>query len=134
MHTVQVVTSSNQPSSNDLHKQYIYIYIYITPWDKDLPQKRVCSQQVRKSPHFVETKGLSPCPQQPNTCPYSEPAECSPCLPIIVFSDLLKCYPLIYACVFQMVSSFQVSPPKPLLHVSSHPCMLHAPPISFSLP
>ena len=69
--------------------------------------------------------------------------KCSPPLPILsqsepvnasqipLFKDLFKYYPSIYAWVLQVFSFPQVSPPKPCIHLSSPPYLLHAPPNSF---
>ena len=38
------------------------------------------------------------------TCPYPQPDQSSSCLPIKLLADLFKCYPPIYAQVFQVVS------------------------------
>ena len=45
--------------------------------------------------------------------------------PIQLPEDPFYCYPPIYTLVFQVVSTPQVSPPKPCMHLSSPPYMLY---------
>ena len=78
----------------------------------------------------MEPEGSSPHSQVPATCPYPEPARSSP-YPYIPFPEDPAQYPSIYALVSQVVSFPQVSPPKPCIHLSSPPYVLHAPSISF---
>ena len=56
-------------------------------------------------------KGSLPRLQEPATCPYSEPDQSSPYPHIPFPEDPFEYYLLIYACVFQVVSFPQVSPP-----------------------
>jgi hypothetical protein len=64
--------------------------------------------------------------QVPTTCPYPKPDQSSPCPPITLPEDPSKCYPPIYAWVFQVVSFPQVSPSNTLSTT-----LPHVPPISF---
>jgi hypothetical protein len=75
---------------------------------------------------------LLPNSKQLATWPYPEPDKSSPC-PIPFFEDLFQYYSSIYACIFQVVSFTQMFQPKPCLHLSSSPYVLHALPISFFL-
>jgi hypothetical protein len=63
-----------------------FLVCILTPWSRVLPEKLTVSQLVKKypSPHFMDTEGPLPCPQQPVTCPYSEPNESSPRYPIVL--------------------------------------------------
>ena len=57
-----------------------------------------------------ELEGSLPHSQQPATCPYSEPDKSSPRPPpVLLHEDSFQYYPLIYACVFYVVSFPQVS-------------------------
>jgi hypothetical protein len=69
--------------------------------------------------------------QTPVTCPSPEPNQSSPCLPIPILEDILQYYNPIYALVSQVVPFPQVSPPKPCIHLSYLPYMLHSTSISF---
>jgi hypothetical protein len=69
--------------------------------------------------------------QVPETCPYPVPARSSPYPYIPLPEDPFKYYPPIYAWVFQVVSFPQVTPPKPSMHFSPPPYMLHALPFPF---
>ena len=48
--------------------------------------------------------------------------------PILPPEDPFYYYPSIYTLVFQVVSFPQISPPKPCIHLSCPPYVLHAPP------
>ena len=67
--------------------------------------------------------------QVPDTCPYPEPVQSSPC-PQSHFMTIFffKYCPPTYAWVFKFVYFPQVSPPKFSIHLSSLPYVLHAPP------
>ena len=64
-------------------------------------------------------EGSLPHSQLPATCPFPEPDQSSPCLPIPLPKDPSYYCPPIYAWVFQVVSFPHVSPPKPCMHLSS---------------
>ena len=55
--------------------------------------------------------------QVPTTFPYPEPVWSSPYPHIQLPEDPSKYYPPIYACVSQVVSFSQVSPPKPIINI-----------------
>jgi hypothetical protein len=65
--------------------------------------------------------------------------KCPPPVPFLVRAPTptswrsILIYPPIYVWVSQVVSFLQVSLPKPCIHLSSPPYMLHAPPISVFL-
>jgi hypothetical protein len=80
----------------------------------------------------METKSPLPHSQEPATCPYLDPDQSSPCSPSHFLKMHFNIIPNYYQ-VFQVVSFHQVSPPKPGVHLSSTPCVLHAPFISCSL-
>jgi len=88
------------------------------------------SQLVKKLPAFYGTFSL-PHSQVPTTCPYPVPDQSSSWPPqptswraILILSSHL--------CLGLPSGLFpQISPPKPCIHLSSPPYMLHAPPISF---
>ena len=80
----------------------------------------------------MEPDGSLPHSQVPTTCPYPEPALFNSFIPIPHPEDPSYYYPSIYAWVFQVVSFLQVSPPKPCLHRSSPPYVLHARPFHSS--
>ena len=80
----------------------------------------------------METESPLPHPQEPDAYPYLDPEKSCPCPP----SQFLKiCFNIIpnYTQVFQVVSFHKVSPPKPGVHLSSTPYVLHVPLISCSL-
>jgi hypothetical protein len=77
----------------------------------------------------MEPEGSLPHSQVPDTCPYPEPAQYSPYPHIQLPEYLFYYYPLINACVSQVVSFPQVSSPKPCIRLSSPPYVLHARPI-----
>ena len=81
----------------------------------------------------MEPEGALPNSQLLSTRPYPETPRSSPYPHILLTEDPSQYYPPIYTWVSQMVSFLQVSPPKPCIHLSSHPYALHAPPISFSI-
>ena len=71
--------------------------------------------------------------QKPVTCPYPEPEQYIPCLPIPLIADPFYSYPPIYAWAFQVVSFVRVFPPKPRMFLSWPPYVPHAPSISLDL-
>ena len=79
----------------------------------------------------MEPEGSLPPSQVTATCPYPEPARTRPYPPIPLPEDPSKYYAPNYAWVFRVASFPQVSPPKPSIHLSSPPYMLHVPTISF---
>ena len=64
----------------------------------------------------MEPEGLLPHLQQPATCPYPEQYRPRPYTHIPFSENSSQYYPPIYAWVFQVVSFYQVSSPKSLLH------------------
>ena len=78
----------------------------------------------------MEPEGLTPHSQEPALNPYPEPHRSSPCPPShfckIDFNIILPNN----AWVFRVVSSPQVSLPKPCMHLSSPPYVLYTLPIS----
>ena len=74
----------------------------------------------------MEPQGSLPHSQVPVTCPYPEPARSSPYPHIPLPEDPSQYYPPIYVWVSQVVSFPQVSSPKPCIHLSSYPYVLHA--------
>ena len=79
----------------------------------------------------MEREGSLPHSQEPYPCPHSESDRSGPSPNIQLPEDTSYYYPPIYAWIFQVISFPQVSPPKPCIHLSSPPYVLHAPPISF---
>jgi hypothetical protein len=73
----------------------------------------------------MEPEGSLPHSQAPANCPYPEPDQSSPCLPIPLLEDPINAY------VFQVVSLPKVSPQNPCIHLSRLPYVPHAPSISF---
>jgi len=68
--------------------------------------------------------------KSPPLAPYPEPDESSPQPPNLFLKDAFEYCPPIYAWVFQVISFCQVFRPKFCMHISSRPCVLHAPLIS----
>jgi hypothetical protein len=64
---------------------YLLTYL-LTSWSRVLLEKLTGSKLVKKFPAFYESRGLLPHLQVPATCPYSEPAQYSPC-PHILFPE-----------------------------------------------
>ena len=89
----------------------------LTPWSRVLLEKLTDSQSVKKFPAPYETRRFRTA--FTTTCPYPKPDQSSPCphTPLPEVSSLY--YPPKYACVFQVVSFPQVSPPKSCIHLSS---------------
>ena len=81
----------------------------------------------------MEPEGSLRHSQVPATYPYPEPPQTSPSRPSqflkIHFSDNLPSMP----GYSKWSLSLQVFPPKPCMHLSSPPYVLHAPPISYLL-
>ena len=73
-------------------------------------------------------EGSLPYSQVPAACPCPEPARSSPYPHIPLPEVSLYYYPL-YSWFSQLFSFPQVSPPKPCIHLSSPPYVLHAPPL-----
>ena len=67
----------------------------------------------------------------PATYPYPETDQCSPYSSNPLLEDSSWFYLLIQAWVLQVVSFLQVSPPKPSMHLSYPPYVLHGPPMPF---
>jgi hypothetical protein len=57
-----------------------------TPWSTVLPEK-LAGPQLVNSPRFMEPEGSLPHSQAPTNCPYPEPDESSPYLPIPLLED-----------------------------------------------
>ena len=74
----------------------------------------------------MEPEGSLPHSQVAGTCPYPGPARSSPCSHFQLPEGPSYYYPPIYACVFQVDSSPQVSPPKHCIRLSYPPYVLHA--------
>jgi hypothetical protein len=66
----------------------------------------------------MEAEGSLPQSHVSATCPNRVPDQSSPCPPIAFPEDQSYYYLPIYAWVFQVVSSPQVSPPKPCIRLS----------------
>ena len=106
-----------------------YITNSPTSWRRVLPEMLGGPQLVKKVPEIdislTHTQNLPPpfpILSQPNPVHV-------PTFQFLMFH--LNIIPPIYALVFQVVSSLQVSPRKPCMDLASLPCMLHASPISF---
>ena len=75
----------------------------------------------------MQSESSLPHSQQPATCTYPESDQSNPYPPRhFMIYDYLP----IHAWVSPFVSFPQISPPLTCLHLSSHPYVLHAPPIS----
>ena len=104
----------------------------LTPWSKILLEKITVPQLVKKFPHILWNpkvhyrihKCLPPVPILRQINPVHAPH------PIFWRSILKLSFHL--HLVFKVVSFPQGSPPKPCMHLSSPPYMLHASPISFN--
>jgi len=70
--------------------------------------------------------------QEPTTSLHSERGYSSP-RPFPFPKDPFYYYAPFYACVLRMVPFIQCSPPKPCLHLSFPPFVLHFPPFLFPL-
>ena len=81
----------------------------------------------------MDPEGSLPHSQVPVTCPYPEPDRSSPFLYIPLPENPSLYYPPICAWVFQVVLSLRFLRQNPCIHISSPPCTLHGPPISFFL-
>ena len=57
-----------------LYILYSVAYL-LAPWTRVLHEELTGSQQVKKSPHFMETKVSLQHSQVPATCPYPEPIQ-----------------------------------------------------------
>ena len=66
----------------------------------------------------MENESSLPLSQVPATCSYPKPKKSSPC-PKIPLPEGPYYYPPIYACVTQVVSSLQATPPKSFICLSS---------------
>jgi hypothetical protein len=94
----------------------IYVnYHYVTPWGRDLPEKLTVPQLLKKFPAFYGTRRfITVFTRAPPTCPYPEPDQSSPCLPIPLLQDpLQECFPSIPRS-FQLSLSFRSPQPKTL--------------------
>ena len=104
-------------------KQLTYLLTYLlTPWSRVLENLTGC-QLVKKFRVFTSAHHLS--------LSWARSNHSIPAIPLP--EDPSWYYSPIYAWVFQVDSFPQISPPEPCIHLSSHPCMLHASPISFSV-
>ena len=89
-------------------------------WDAN----RFSASQEIPPPHFMEPEGSLQHLQVPATYPFPKPDQSNPWTHIPLPEDPSWYYPPIYACVFQVVSFPQVSPPKPYIHLYSPPNIL----------
>ena len=105
------------------------ISYFLTAWSRVLSENRTGSQQVKKFPSFYGTRRF-----------YT--AFTSARHPSLSWASSIQSVPshstswrsiLVLSWVFQVVSFFRVSPPKPCMHLSCPPYVLRAPPISFSM-
>jgi len=90
-----------------------------TTCSRDLLKKLTVPQLVKKSPVFYGNRS-PPYSQQTATCPYREPDQSSPHPPI---SFKIHSYIILLS---RPRSPFRVSPPKPCMHLSCLPYVLHA--------
>jgi len=79
----------------------------------------------------MEPEGSLPLLQVPAIYPRSEADETSPYTSFPLPGDPSQYYPPIHHWVFQVISFPQISPPKPCIHLSSYPYVLHVQPFSF---
>ena len=111
----------------------VYIYIYITPWNRVLSEKLTVIQLVKKIPAFYGTRRSITSFTSALHLPYLGPNQSTPCLPILLLEDPFQYYPPIYAQVFQVNVFLQVSPPKPIMQLICLPYVPYAPPTLFLL-
>jgi hypothetical protein len=64
-----------------------YLLTLLSPWNRFLFEKLTVPQLVNKFPSFMESEGSLPHSYGPATCPYTEPDQSSPCLPIPLPED-----------------------------------------------
>ena len=103
----------------------------LTPWCRVLLEKLTGSQLLKKFPAFYGTRRFITAFTSARhlSLPWVRSIQSLPPHP----TSWRSYCPPIYAWIFQVVSYSQVSPPKPWIHLSSPPYVLHAPPISFLL-
>lgn len=89
------------------------------------------AQLVIKSKTFMEPKGSSSHSQGPTTILSQTISVYKLITPTLLRP--ISYYPAIYACIPQVVSSFQLLQTKLYMHFSSVPCLLHIPSITPSL-
>jgi len=101
----------------------------VTPWSTDLLEKLIGSHLVKKFPTFMETEGSLPDSQEPVPIP----GQINPVhTPTFHFLKIQVNIIIPSTPGFSRWSlSHQVSPPQLCTHLSSHPHVLHAQPISF---
>jgi hypothetical protein len=69
------------------HKVLPIPHYIMTIWGRVLYQKLKVPQLVKKYLAFYETQSSLPHSQKPTTCPYPNPDQFSPCLPITLLED-----------------------------------------------
>jgi len=76
----------------------------------------------------MEPEGSLRHSQVPAICPYPEPYESSPCLPVPLLEEPFQFHIPFYAWVFHVVSFPQISPQKPCnTSLVFHPCHMPRP-------
>jgi hypothetical protein len=76
----------------------------------------------------MEPQRSLPLSQEVAQCPYPEPEQTSPWLPIPFFEYLFKCHPPIYAWVYQVVPFYTIPLPKPCMYLYCPRYVPHVPP------
>ena len=104
----------------------------LTPHSTVLLEQLTGSQLVKKFPTFHRTRRFITAFTSARHLSLSWASSIQSIPPHIPLpKDPSYYYPPIYAWVSQVVSFFQVSPPKPCIQLSSPLYLLHSPPISF---
>ena len=98
-----------------------------TPWSRVLLDKLTGSQLDKKFPAFYGNRCFITAFTRARHLSLSWARSIQSTTP----THFLKIHLNIYACVFQVVSFPQASPPKPCVHLSSSPYVLRASSISF---